>query len=115
MSEEVRFVTLTETAAKEIKKVIKDQELESARLRVGVRGGGCSGFEYSLTFDEEPVDEQKDVLDEQFDIPMVIDKKSALFLDGTTLDFGEELDQRGFKFENPNSTRTCGCGNSFSA
>lgn len=108
-------VTLTEKAAGEIKRVMSEQKLpESSVLRVGVAAGGCSGFQYSLGFDTT-MDSTKDQMSEQFGIKVVVDKKSSLYLDGTTLDFKDELNQRGFKFDNPNVVKSCGCGSSFSA
>jgi iron-sulfur cluster assembly accessory protein len=108
-------IALTEKAAHEIKRIMEDQKLESdAVLRVGVTGGGCSGFSYSLGFDKS-VDETKDSKYEQHGIPVVVDKKSALYLDGTTVDFYEGLERRGFTFDNPNAVRSCGCGSSFQA
>ncbi|GJQ29822.1 MAG: hypothetical protein HBSAPP03_17060 [Phycisphaerae bacterium] len=108
-------VLLTETAAKEIHRIIQEQELDPAkvRLRVGVKGGGCSGFSYLLDLTES----QKDT-DETFDrhgITVICDPKSLLYLNGVTIDFRDELMGRGFVFNNPNATSTCGCGSSFQA
>jgi iron-sulfur cluster assembly protein len=106
-------LTLTEKAASEVKRTITDQKFDpSSMLRVAVVSGGCSGFNYSLTFDDT-FDEANDAKSEQHGVTLVIDRKSALLLDGTTLDYYEGLDQRGFHFSNPNAKRTCGCGNSF--
>lgn len=106
---------LSERAATEVKKIIVDQKLEAdTLLRVGVSGGGCSGFSYSLGFDKE-YDEKTDSKYECHGVPVVVDKKSALYLDGTTVDFYEGLEKRGFTFENPNAVKTCGCGSSFQA
>lgn len=108
-------VTITEKAAGEIKRVISDQNFaEGTVLRIGVAGGGCSGFQYSLGFDEK-TDAAKDHISDQHGITVAVEKKSALFLDGTTIDFYEGLEKRGFTFENPNAVKTCGCGSSFSA
>ena len=108
-------VTLTEKAANEVQRVFGEQKLPADTiLRVGVVGGGCSGFQYSLGFDNA-TDPAKDHLFEQHGIRMAVDKKSELFLDGTTLDFEERLDKRGFVFNNPNAVKSCGCGSSFSA
>jgi iron-sulfur cluster assembly protein len=79
-----------------------------------VTGGGCSGFMYKLAFDQE-YDVVKDAKYEQHGVAIVIDKKSALYLDGTTVDFYDGLDKRGFTFENPNAVKSCGCGSSFQA
>jgi iron-sulfur cluster assembly protein len=108
-------LTLTETAAREIKTIIKQQELDAqnVRLRVGVKGGGCSGFSYLLDLTEQ----QRDT-DEMFDehgIKVVCDPKSYLYLNGTTIDFKDEVMGRGFVFNNPNATSSCGCGSSFTA
>lgn len=108
-------VTITETAAKEIKRVISEQKMpEGTVLRIGVAGGGCSGFQYSLGFDNK-TDAAKDHVSEQHGLPVAVDKKSSLFLDGTTVDFYEGLERRGFTFDNPNAVKSCGCGSSFSA
>ncbi len=108
-------ITLTERAALEVKKVIEDQKLQAGTvLRVGVAGGGCSGFQYSLGFDQS-FDEKLDKKYEYHGVTVVVDKKSELYLDGTKVDFYEGLEKRGFTFENPNAVKSCGCGSSFSA
>jgi len=108
-------VTLSEKAAVEVKRIIVEQKLEEGTaLRVGVAGGGCSGFQYSLGFDKE-FDEKIDAKFDWHGVTMVVDKKSALYLDGTVVDFYDGLEKRGFTFENPNATKSCGCGSSFSA
>ena len=103
-------ITLTETAAEEVKK----SKEEGGYLRIAVKGGGCSGFEYSLTIDLE-YDEEKDTLYNQHGVDVVADKKSALYLDGTVLDFFSDISKRGFTFTNPNAVKSCGCGSSFQA
>jgi iron-sulfur cluster assembly accessory protein len=108
-------VKITESAAREFKKVIVEQQMpDTIALRVGVKGGGCSGFEYQLEFDNK-VSEDADLLVEMHGVRVAVDKKSALYLDGTEIDFHESLDKRGFVFNNPNATKSCGCGSSFSA
>lgn len=108
-------VTLSEKAASEVKRIIEEQKLDDGTvLRVGVAGGGCSGFQYSLGFDKE-FDEKTDAKYDWHGVTMVVDKKSALYLDGTVVDFYDGLEKRGFTFENPNATKSCGCGSSFSA
>ncbi|MGQ0634119.1 MAG: HesB/IscA family protein [Planctomycetaceae bacterium] len=108
-------VTLTEKAAREVQRVITEQKMPATvTLRVGVVGGGCSGFQYSLGFDEK-ADPAKDEVSEQHGVRIAVDKKSALFLDGTQLDFYDGLEKRGFTFNNPNAVKSCGCGSSFSA
>ena len=108
-------INLTERAASEVKKVLADQKQEGeAMLRVRVVGGGCSGFSYDLRFDNS-FDEKLDSKYQYHDVTVVVDKKSALYLDGTTVDFYEGLEKRGFTFDNPNAVKTCGCGSSFQA
>ena len=108
-------IQLTETAAREVKAIIDQQGLDASktRLRLGVKGGGCSGFSYMLDLTENHNDS-----DETFDkhgITVVCDPKSLLYLNGTTIDFKDEVMGRGFVFDNPNATSSCGCGSSFSA
>ena len=108
-------IILTERAAAEVKRVLTEQNFgEKTALRVQIQGGGCSGFSYNLNFDEQ-FDDKNDTKSEQHGVPVIVDKKSALYLDGTTLDFQDEISGRGFKFENPNAVKTCGCGSSFQA
>ncbi|MEE9403900.1 MAG: iron-sulfur cluster assembly accessory protein [Algisphaera sp.] len=108
-------IELSETAAREIKTIIKQQELDAdtVHLRVGVKGGGCSGFSYLLDLTEQSRD-----TDEAFEINgvrVICDPKSYLYLNGTSIDFKDEVMGRGFVFNNPNATSSCGCGSSFSA
>ncbi len=108
-------IELTETAAREIKTIVAQNEMDLAkvRLRVGVKGGGCSGFSYLLDLTEQDRD-----TDEKFNkhgITVICDPKSYLYLNGTTIDFKDEIMGRGFVFNNPNATSSCGCGHSFSA
>lgn len=111
MKIEVNF-KITENALKEIRKVkVEDPELTNSYLRVSVKGGGCSGFMYGLEFEQEP--EADDFVENFDDVKVLIDKKSALFLNDVTLDWLDDINQRGFKFSNPNATKTCGCGQSF--
>ena len=109
-------ISLTETAAKEVKRIIEDQQLPAGqtRLRVGVRGGGCSGFSYLLDLTEDAKGEA-DEEQESNGVKILIDDKSLLYLDGTEIDFRDEVMGRGFVFKNPNATSSCGCGSSFSA
>jgi len=108
-------IVLTEKAANEVKRIMADQKLEPETvLRVGVSGGGCSGFSYALGFDKS-FDAKVDSRHEYHGVPVVVDKKSALFLDGTTVDFYDGIERRGFTFDNPNAVKTCGCGSSFQA
>ncbi len=87
----------------------KDQ---TSFVRVGVKGGGCSGLMYELEFDSDQ--EEEDKLIEDNNIKILVDKKSVLYLVGTELDFSDGLNGKGFSFTNPNASRTCGCGESFS-
>lgn len=108
------MITLSEKAVNEVKRLITEQKLpEDAGLRMGVRGGGCSGLSYALNFDTD----QKET-DRVFNIDgvkVIIDSKSFLYLAGTTLDYTDGLNGSGFTFDNPNATQSCGCGSSFSA
>ncbi len=106
-------VQLTDAAANELKRLIATQDLKDHFLRVGVQGGGCSGLMYSLHFDNELG--KYDKMTEVKGIKVVVDMKSALYLSGTTIDFIQSLTGGGFKFSNPNASRSCGCGESFSA
>ncbi len=105
---------LTETAAREVRTIIQQQELDAdkVRLRVGVKGGGCSGFSYILDLTETQKD--TDEVFEQHGIKIIVDPKSLLYLGGVTVDFKDEIMGRGFVFNNPNATASCGCGSSFS-
>ncbi len=107
-------IILTPLAAKEISRIISEQELDpqKVRLRVGVKGGGCSGFSYILDLTETQKD--SDEVFEQHGIAIIVDPKSLLYLGGTTVDFKDEIMGRGFVFNNPNANTSCGCGSSFS-
>lgn len=109
-------INLTESAAKEIQKIIVDQSLpaENTRLRVGVKGGGCSGFSYLLDLTEEPKGESDEEM-ESHGVKILCDMKSYLYLNGVEIDFKDEVMGRGFVFKNPNATSSCGCGSSFTA
>ena len=104
-------ITITETAAAEIKKqAIKRGKPDSA-LRVGIRGGGCTGFSYLFEWADDPAKEHDKVF-EKDGIKLFVDPKSFVYLDGTTLDFVTSIMGHGFKFQNPNVKGTCGCGES---
>jgi iron-sulfur cluster assembly protein len=109
-------IMLSESAAKEIKEIMKQQNLPEGqtKLRVGVKGGGCSGFSYMLDLTEEPAGEADEQL-ESHGVQILCDMKSYLYLDGVEIDFKDEVMGRGFVFKNPNATSSCGCGSSFSA
>lgn len=107
-------VFLSERAAEEVRRIIAQEELDASkiRLRVGVKGGGCSGFSYLLDLTE--TQKETDETFEQHGITIICDPKSLLYLSGTTVDFKDEgIGSRGFVFQNPNATSSCGCGSSF--
>ena len=106
-------VTLTDNAVKEVKKLISEKELsEEFGLRVGVDGGGCSGMSYTIGFDKKQDKDQEFEID---GVKVFMNKSHGLYLLGTEVDFQDGLNSRGFTFNNPNATSTCGCGSSFSA
>lgn len=108
-------LTFTENALKMIKSALEETDGEDGDyLRVGVKGGGCSGFQYSLNFTDE-VDEEDYLVVVGEGLKIVTDAFSSSYLKGTELDYVETLQGAGFKFNNPNAKRTCGCGSSFSA
>ena len=110
---EAAEISLTEKACKEIKKIMFENQIpDTYGLRVGVKGGGCSGFTYSLGFDAES--KEGDMVITSDDIKLFIDGKSLFYLSSTELDFSDGLNGKGFVFNNPNATKTCGCGDSFS-
>jgi iron-sulfur cluster assembly protein len=105
-------VTLTEKAAGEVKKIMTEQNLpDDAVLRVGVQGGGCSGFAYSLNFDTAT--SERDRVIDVHGVKLAVEKKFDPYLDGTVVDFYDGLEKRGFVFNNPNVVKSCGCGSSF--
>lgn len=106
-------LTLSGNAVLELARIIAEQNLGDVMLRVGVQGGGCSGFNYVLGFDDK-VPSEFDLIFEQDGIKIVTDPKSLLYLAGMEIDFETSLMGRGFKFKNPNAKNSCGCGESFS-
>jgi iron-sulfur cluster assembly protein len=106
------MIQLTEKAAREVRELISGQNMpEGTFLRLGVAGGGCSGFTYNLRFDTEM--KPDDQTEEQFGVKVVCDPKSFVYLEGSEVDFSDGLNGRGFVFRNPNASTTCGCGESF--
>ena len=107
---------LSDRAAIELRRIINEQDLEGVYLRVGVKGGGCSGFSYTLGFDDSKNELDQLSIKEWVpkDIEVICDPKSFLYLNNTVIDFEESLMGRGFKFVNPNASNSCGCGESFS-
>ena len=111
-------LVVTEKAAAEVKRIISDQQAngemqEKIYLRVRVVGGGCSGFQNKLDLDPQ-VNEKLDEVFEFHGVPVVVDKRSLMYLGGATVDFHDDLNRRGFSISNPNAKSTCGCGSSYS-
>jgi iron-sulfur cluster assembly protein len=105
-------ITLTPKAISEVKKIILENEIpDNFGLRVGVKGGGCSGLSYTLGFDGEQRD--GDSILDMDGVKIFVDWKSILYLRGTTIDYSDGLTGKGFVFNNPSAKRTCGCGSSF--
>jgi iron-sulfur cluster assembly accessory protein len=105
-------VTLSESAAQKVADLLAQEGNEQLALRVAVRAGGCSGYSYEMFFDSEITPE--DIVGEQSGVKVVVDKASAELVKGSTLDYTDGLQDAGFHMTNPNATRTCGCGSSFS-
>ena len=106
------MITVTESAKEQAIKLMNEEKLTNPFIRVGVKGGGCSGLSYDLSFDDK-LDEG----DQEFEdkgVKIVCDRKSFLYLFGTELDYSGGLNGKGFTFNNPNTSRSCGCGESFS-
>jgi len=102
---------LTEAAAAKGLNLLAKSEMAEGALRVAVRDGGCSGMRYELLFDVEQ--REDDIRLEFFGLPVWVDAESATYLDGITIDFSDELNDAGFKIQNPKASETCGCGESF--
>jgi iron-sulfur cluster assembly protein len=108
------LVNVTEPAAQQIKRLLDSEgKLATHALRMKVVGGGCSGLQYQLAFDDQVRENDSEV--EASGVRVVVDEKSALYLVGTTLDYVDTLMESGFKIQNPNAKSTCGCGQSFGA
>jgi len=109
----MEIFTITETANQQLKRLMSEDEKVTDKhfLRVGVKGGGCSGLSYELAFDN--IEQEGDNYFETDGIKVRIDKKSFLYLVGTELNYTDGLNGKGFEFINPNASRTCGCGESF--
>jgi iron-sulfur cluster assembly protein len=105
------MITLTAGAVSEVKRLLSKENKPELALRIGVRPGGCSGMSYMLGFDTA---QAEDAVQEVEGVKVLIDPKSAMYLDGTQLDYVDGLQGKGFTFSNPNATRSCGCGESFS-
>jgi iron-sulfur cluster assembly protein len=107
------MISVTENAAAQMRKLIGKQYPDATGLRVGVKAGGCSGFEYVFEWEPAPRDHDL-VFDGPQGVKVWIDPRSHRLLDGTTLDYDTNLISRGFTFQNPHAKQTCGCGTSFS-
>ncbi len=109
------MITVSETAKNHIFEIMKEENLSTDKfnLRVGVKGGGCSGLSYVMDFDDNKTD-MDEIVDVDGVLRVLIDKKSVLYLYGTELQFSSGLNGKGFQWINPNASRTCGCGESFS-
>lgn len=107
------MITLTKPATDKVRQLIEAEGQPELVLRVGVRPGGCSGFSYEMYFDSE-VDELGDIISDFDGVRVAVDRESALMLDGAEVDYADGLQGAGFKISNPNQTRSCGCGQSFS-
>ncbi len=106
-------ITLTDSAVAALERIMKEQNIaEDHGLRVGVKGGGCSGFSYVLGFDKQ---KEKDTVFKIGDITVFMEKSHGIYLIGMEIDWVEGLNNRGFSFNNPNAEESCGCGSSFSA
>ena len=107
------IVTLTEAALKEVQRLMNVQDITEGGLRLGVKGGGCSGLSYTVNFDDKIG--EYDTVVEIDGVKVIVDAKSAIYLSGMQLDYQKDLVSGAFKFINPNASKTCGCGESFSA
>lgn len=106
-------IQVTDKALAKIRAVLKKESITEGGLRLGVQGGGCSGLSYNIRFEAQA--EERDHVFQFDDVRIFVDPKSFIYLHGMTLDYQETLMQQGFVFLNPNSTKSCGCGTSFSA
>lgn len=105
-------IKISDKAVNEVRRIKEENKIPASYgLRVGVKGGGCSGLSYSLGFDAEP--KEGDSVIEYNEVKLFIDGKSLFYLTGTELDFSDGLNGKGFVFNNPNAAKTCGCGSSF--
>jgi iron-sulfur cluster assembly protein len=107
------MISLTDKAVEKVREILNKDNKQDHALRIGVKGGGCSGFSYTLDIDK--IYAESDQVFEEKGIKIVVDAKSFIYLSGTQVDYVENLSGSGFSFSNPNATRTCGCGSSFQA
>ena len=106
------MITITENASAKIKDILAEENNPSLKLRVFVQGGGCSGFQYGFTLDDQQAEDDWDF--EQYGIHVLIDSMSGGYLQGATIDYKEDAMGSSFHIDNPQATTTCGCGSSFS-
>jgi iron-sulfur cluster assembly accessory protein len=106
-----RTVVLTDVAATKVKALIDQEGRDDLRLRIAVQPGGCSGLRYQLFFDERSLD--GDVIEDYDGVEVVVDRMSAPYLSGATIDFADRIDAQGFTIDNPNAQGSCACGDSF--
>ena len=108
------MIVLTETATSKVEELLAAEDQPELSLRVAVRPGGCSGLSYEMFFDSERADDDIEAIYGEGAVRVVVDPASAEYLDGASLDYKDGLQGAGFAINNPNASRTCGCGNSFS-
>ena len=108
------MIQITETAARQIRTLMAKQGIHEGGLRVGVKGGGCSGLSYTFSWEQQPRTGDE-VVEGPEGAKIYVDRKSLLYLNGTALDYDTSLRSKGFVFNNPNAKTTCGCGSSFGA
>lgn len=105
------MINITEKAQSEFQRIMQEEGAQATGIRMGVKGGGCSGFTYVMSFETAKKDGDITLNEER--VPLFIDQKSFVYLEGLEIDFVSDLLNRGFKFRNPNATKSCGCGTSF--
>ncbi len=105
------MIEVTKKAVSKIREIMREENKAESFIRIGIKGGGCSGFTYVLDIDDQKA--EGDQLYEYGDVKVIIDSKSVVYLAGTQLDYTDGLNGSGFVFNNPNASKTCGCGNSF--
>jgi iron-sulfur cluster assembly accessory protein len=110
-TQDSRTVVLTDVAAIKVKALLEQEGRDDLRLRIAVQPGGCSGLRYQLFFDERSLD--GDVVDDYDGVEVVVDRMSAPYLTGATIDFADRIDAQGFTIDNPNAGGSCACGDSF--
>lgn len=108
------MITISELAVEHLISLMMEEGItpDDHHLRVGVKGGGCSGLSYEMNFDDK-IETEDEIIQSSAGLKIVVNKKSLLYLFGTELDFSGGLNGKGFHFKNPNASRTCGCGESF--